>query len=164
MWLNTSSNVPLEAIENYDKCHQPEQWEYVYFCTVMLFTFAKKEKLKSKKLIEKLFAEGKSISNYPIKLIYLPSDLPEDIKIQAGVAVPKKNFKSAVKRNRIKRLLRETYRLNKHPIFNNSEGGFAFLFLYLGKEMPDYQKIEKGMKGVLGKFLEAQTRRTINKE
>jgi len=118
----------------------------------MNYTYPKKEKLKSRKLIDQLFAQGKSVSDYPIKLIYLNTELPEDVKIQAGVAVPKKNFKSAVKRNRIKRLLREAYRLNKHRIFNNREATFAFLFLYLGKEMPLYPEIEKAMNGVLARF------------
>ena len=118
----------------------------------MRFTFPKKEKLKSKKLIDKLFKEGKTISSYPIKLIYLKTDLSWDVKIQAGVTVPKKSFKSAVNRNRIKRLLRESYRLNKHLVFNNSEGNFAFLFLYLGKDMPDYAFIEKHMVNILEKF------------
>ncbi len=118
----------------------------------MNHTYPKKEKLKSRKLIDQLFAQGNSVSDYPIKLIYLNTELPEDVKIQAGVAVPKKNFKSAVKRNRIKRLLREAYRLNKHLVFNNSEATFAFLFLYLGKEMPIYPEIEKAMNGVLARF------------
>ncbi|WP_373518671.1 ribonuclease P protein component [Pricia sp.] len=115
-------------------------------------TYPKKEKLKSRKLIDQLFAQGKSASNYPIKLIYLDTELPKGVKIQAGVAVPKKNFKSAVKRNRIKRLLREAYRLNKHQVFNNSEATFTFLFLYLGREMPTYLEIEKAMNGVLALF------------
>ena len=118
----------------------------------MPFTFPNKEKLKSKKLIEQLFAEGKSISSYPVKLIYLKVELPADVQIQAGVTVPKKNFKSAVKRNRIKRLLRESYRLNKGVVFNNSKGAFAFLFLYLGKDLPSSQQIEAQMKSVLEKF------------
>lgn len=118
----------------------------------MRFTFPKKEKLKSKKLIEQLFVKGESISSYPIKLIYLKVELPIDVPIQAGVTVPKKNFKSAVKRNRIKRLLRESYRLNKAGVFNNREGTFAFLFLYLGKEMPTAQQVEAQMKSVLEKF------------
>ena len=115
--------------------------------------FPKKEKLKSKKLIEKLFKEGKTLSNFPLKLIYLKVELPMDAKFITGVAVPKKNFKSAVKRNRIKRLLRESYRLNKHLVFNNSEGNFAFLILYLGKEMPTYPEVEEGMQKILRKFL-----------
>lgn len=118
----------------------------------MKLSFPKKEKLKNKRLFERLFSEGKSISSYPIKLVYLKTELPFDVSIQAGVSVPKKNFKSAVKRNRIKRLIRESYRLNKALVFNNSEGTFAFLFLYLGKDIPLYSQVETHMKLVLEKF------------
>ena len=119
----------------------------------MSFTFPKKEKLKSKKVIEKLFEEGKSVSCYPIKLLYLNTSLPAEVKIQAGVVVPKKNFKSAVKRNRIKRLLREGYRLNKPLIFNNIEGNYALLFLYLDKKLPQYAHIESTMVALMQKFI-----------
>ncbi|WP_209401287.1 ribonuclease P protein component [Pseudozobellia sp. WGM2] len=122
----------------------------------MDFKFSKKEKLKSKKLIDQLFAEGKSVTAFPLKLIYLRSQLPENVQVQAGVAVPKKNIKSAVNRNRIKRLMRENYRLNKHQVFNNSEGSFAFLFLYLGKKMPSFTEIESAMGKTLSKFLRAE--------
>lgn len=122
----------------------------------MDFSFPQKEKLKSKKLIDKLFVEGRSVSSYPVKLIFLKSELPVPVKFQAGMAVPKKKFKSAVSRNRIKRLLREAYRLNKHQVFNNSDGSFAFLFLYIGKEIPQYPEVEKAMKSVLRKFLESK--------
>jgi len=115
--------------------------------------FPKKEKLKSESLIREIFEEGKSISSYPLKLIYLEIKVPVKTKIQCGVTVPKRNFKSAVKRNRIKRLLRESYRLNKEQIFNNIEGSFAFLFLYLGKEMPQYEEVEINMRVILQKFL-----------
>lgn len=119
----------------------------------MNFKFPKSEKLKSKKLIEQLFNEGQSIVVFPIKLIYLKVDTPLPAKVKAAVSVPKSNFKSAVKRNRIKRLMREGYRLNKHQIFNNMEGNFAFLFLYLGKEMPEYSIVEKCMLHIFNKFL-----------
>ena len=118
----------------------------------MKYGFPKKEKLKSKKLIDQLFTEGKSVSSFPIKLIYIQTKLPLDVPIQAGVTVPKKNFKSAVKRNRIKRLLRESYRLNKALVFNNSDASFAFLFLYLGNKMPDYEEVDKNLQAVLHKF------------
>ncbi len=120
----------------------------------MANTFPKKEKLKSKKLIEKLFEEGKIITRYPIKLVYLKTLLPDDVRVQAGVAVPKKNFKRAVQRNRIKRLLREAYRLNKEIVLNNSDTNFAFLFLYLGKEMPEYADLDKRIKWILQTFLD----------
>ena len=122
----------------------------------MNFTYSKKEKLKSRKIIDNLFVKGKSVSKYPIKLIYLKTEVSENAIIQAGMAVPKRNFKSAVKRNRIKRLLREAYRLNKPQVFNNSEEAFAFLFLYLGKEMPNFVDINRDMQAVLSKFIDRE--------
>ena len=115
--------------------------------------FPKKEKLKSEILIGRLFEEGKSITSYQLNLIYLPVNSLAEVKIQCGVAVSSRNFKSAVKRNRIKRLLRESYRLNKEKKINNIEGGFAFLFLYLGKEMPRYEDVERHMKVIIKQFL-----------
>lgn len=125
----------------------------VKICSMNRNTYPKKEKLKSQKLLSSLFSEGNSIGKYPVKLIYLPATLPNAVQVQAGVAVSRKNFKKAVDRNRVKRLLREAYRNNKELIFNNIEGSYAFLFLYLGKEMPLYEHIEKGMRKVLEEFL-----------
>lgn len=119
----------------------------------MSFKFNKREKLKSKKLIEQLFQEGKSITNYPLKLYYIPVDSSQQAQVITAVSVPKKNFKKAVQRNRIKRLLRECYRLNKHLIFNNIEGNFAFLILYLGKDLPEYLVVEKAIKSIFQKFV-----------
>jgi ribonuclease P protein component len=119
----------------------------------MSFRFPKKEKLKSKKLIEQLFAEGIGVTNYPIRLVYLKTKYNDGSKCKVGVTASKRNFKSAVQRNRIKRLLRESYRLNKHLIFNNIEGDFAFMFLYLGKEMPSQSKITDAMVPLMGKFV-----------
>ncbi|MEO9891925.1 ribonuclease P protein component [Aurantibacter sp.] len=121
------------------------------------FSFPRKEKLKSRKLIDQLFLEGKSVKIKSVKLIFLQTDHIEDIRFQVGFTVPKKNFKSAVKRNRIKRLLREGYRLNKPHLFNNSKGNFAFLFLYLGKEMPDYHVVEQNIQAILLKFIKQTT-------
>jgi len=70
-------------------------------------SYPKKEKLKSEKLISKLFLEGKSVSAYPLRMVYLKTTFDEAVKIKAGVSVSKRNFKKAVDRNRIKRLLRE---------------------------------------------------------
>lgn len=126
------------------------------------FSFPKNEKLKNKKLFEQLFTEGKSITAFPIKLLYTKADFDGDIHIKVGVVAPKKKFRSAVKRNRVKRLLREGYRLNKHLVFNNIEGNFAFLFLYLGSKMPNYQEVDKAMKQLLETFLKKQSHEKID--
>jgi len=65
----------------------------------MRSTFKKEEKLKKKKLIGQLFAQGRSLSAYPVKLIYLQTDHDSPYKIQTGVSVSKRNFKKAVNRN-----------------------------------------------------------------
>ena len=123
------------------------------FLSVMSFSFNKNEKLKSRKQIEQLFKEGKSITRFPLKLYYLGIDRDIESKIQVGISVPKKNFKKAVDRNRIKRLMREAYRLNKHLIFNNIEGNFAFLILYLGKEIPPYSLIEESLQEIIHRLV-----------
>ncbi|RRQ50074.1 ribonuclease P protein component [Maribacter algicola] len=114
-------------------------------------SFGKKEKLKSQKTIGQLFTEGKSLTIFPLKLIYLRTE-QQEVCIKAAVTVPKKNFKRAVHRNKIKRLLRESYRLNKGLAFNNTQGNFAFLFLYLGKDMPAFEDVASKMKLLLEKF------------
>ncbi|MER3375761.1 MAG: ribonuclease P protein component [Allomuricauda sp.] len=124
--------------------------------------FPKKEKLKSKILFESLFNEGKSVSRFPLKLIYLNTPFDDGAKIKVGVVAPKKKFKNAVDRNRIKRLLREAYRHNKSLIFNNIEGNFAFLFLYLGNKMPGYADIEVAMKQLMEDFLKKESHEKID--
>jgi ribonuclease P protein component len=116
------------------------------------YRFPKKERLSRKKLWEAVFEEGARLKSFPLLLFYLNTPLPEDITIQAGFSVPKRTFRSAVDRNRIKRLMKEAYRLEKPLIFNNMQGTYAFVFLYLGKEMPDYTDISRAMEKLLQKF------------
>jgi ribonuclease P protein component len=115
--------------------------------------FPKNEKLKSKKLIEKIFTEANGISKYPLKVFYTSSPYNDVPLIQAGFSVSKRNFKNAVDRNRIKRLMREAYRLKKNILFNNLSTPYAFMFLYIGKNRPDFVQIEKTMEQLLTKFL-----------
>ena len=123
----------------------------------MKFTFGKKEKLKGEKLIAQLFAEGQSVAAYPLRLVYLQTTFEDDVKVKAGVSVTKRNFKRAVDRNRIKRLMREAYRLQKAVFFNNSSTQYALMILYIGKDKPDFMAINQKMKQILDKFLQKTT-------
>ncbi|MGJ8591483.1 MAG: ribonuclease P protein component [Aquaticitalea sp.] len=123
----------------------------------MKFTFNKKEKLKSEKLITQLFAEGKSVAAYPLRLVYLHTSFEDGVKAKAGVSVSKRNFKNAVDRNRIKRLLREAYRLQKPAYFNNFSASYAFMILYIGKEETDFHNVSLKMKQLFDKFLQKTT-------
>ena len=119
---------------------------------VTSFEFPKKQRLSRKKLWEAVFEKGIRLKAYPLALYALQAPLPEDVKTQAGFAVPKRSFKKAVDRNRIKRLMREAYRLGRPAHFNTLERPFALVFLYLGKDMPDYARISRAMKAVLKEF------------
>ena len=119
----------------------------------MTSAYPKIEKLKSKQLIDKLFTEGKTISAFPLKLVYLPCIHKDDAIIKTGVSVSKRYFKNAVDRNRIKRLMREAYRLNKANYFNNSSTSYAFMILYLGKDGTTFEEVNIKMKLLFDKFL-----------
>ncbi len=117
---------------------------------LMNFRFPKSEKLKSRKTIEKLFLEGSSFTKFPVKVLFLSDESLENT--QATFAVPKRNFKLAVARNRIKRQLRELYRLQKQEVLKNNGKKFALLFLYIGKEKPLPGQLQNAMAVLLKKF------------
>ncbi|HVD99723.1 MAG TPA: ribonuclease P protein component [Cytophagaceae bacterium] len=108
------------------------------------FTFGREEKLKSKKLIELLFSKGKAVSSNPIRLIYLLQDNTGQAKPQALFSVSKRNFKKAVDRNRLKRQMREAYRLNRNLYFPEGEkNAYLLAFIYVAKEKIPYEILEK---------------------
>ena len=120
----------------------------------MAFTYPKTEKLKSKNTIDLLFSEGKSVSKYPLRLVFVENPLEEKEIIKMGVSVSKKHFKHAVDRNYFKRLLRETYRLNKHILTENLEKPYAFMFFYQSKDRLPYQEINEKTIQLFQKFVE----------
>lgn len=120
----------------------------------MNFKYSKKDKLKSKKAIEQLFTNGKAVTAYPLRLVYLKTEFEDGSILKTGVSVSKRLHKTAVARNRIKRLLREAYRLNKPHYFNNSSTSYAFMILYLSKDATTFNKIDKQMKLLFKKFLD----------
>jgi ribonuclease P protein component len=128
-------------------------------------TLGKPEKLKSRKLIQQLFASGKAFTAYPVKVVYLlqPATalLPEPetgragntpeptVPVQVGVSVSTRHFKHATDRNRIKRLLREAYRQQKHELVDAARQNgvqLSVFFLYLDKEMPHYDGLYDKMR------------------
>lgn len=118
----------------------------------MKTTYSKKDKLKSKKQIDRLFDEGKTFSVFPLRLVYMSTPNSNGVLVKAGVSVSKRNFKKAVDRNKIKRLLREAYRLNKNDYFNNITTQCAFMILYIGNEIPSFEQVDISMKQLLNKL------------
>lgn len=115
--------------------------------------FRKYEKLKSQKIIDRIFDSGKSITAYPLKLFFIEETLNAATRFQTGFSVPKRYFKKAVHRNYIKRLMRENYRLNKQLLYANSDKNYALFFVFIGREMVDFDTVEKGVKKLMERFL-----------
>jgi ribonuclease P protein component len=112
-----------------------------------LFSYNKQEKLKSKKQLDILFENGKGFTVFPIKIFYAFNNEQDNI-IKTGVGVSSRNFKRAVQRNRIKRLMREAYRTQKQPLhlyLNNNKKQLAIFLLFIDKTMPHYNLIKEKM-------------------
>ncbi|HEU5365827.1 MAG TPA: ribonuclease P protein component [Hanamia sp.] len=115
------------------------------------FTLSANERLKSRKIIERLFKEGKSFSHFPFRVIYVQNENAA-AGLQAGFTVSTRNFKKAVHRNRIKRLMRECYRLQKNQLkalLLENHKNVAIFFVYTGNEMPDYNLVFEKIKTAL---------------
>lgn len=120
----------------------------------MNFTYPNPEKLKSKTTIDLLFSEGKSVSKYPLRLVYVENTEANAEVLKMGVSVSKKYFKKAVDRNYFKRILRETYRLNKAILLETNDKNYAFMFFYQTKDRLSYAEIELKTKQLFQKFNE----------
>ncbi len=119
----------------------------------MNFNYPKNEKLKSKITIGLLFSEGKSVSKYPLRLVYHSGALGNDQQLKVGVSVSKKYFKKAVDRNYFKRVLRETYRLNQHLLKDRLQQPYAVMLFYQSKDRLSYDEINTNTIQLFEKFL-----------
>jgi ribonuclease P protein component len=111
------------------------------------FTFSKEERLCSKKIIDELFAEGRSFVIFPLKIVFIISPVPGKFPAQAAFSASKRIFKRAVHRNLIKRKIREAYRLNKHLLYEQLNNVYVAVFvIFIGKSIPDFKQVEDAMK------------------
>lgn len=125
------------------------------------FTLGKQERLKSRTLIEKVFREGKNFSVFPFRVSFILSGPPAggSPPLQTGFGASRRNFKKAVDRNRIKRLTREAWRLNKaalHEQLKTSGRTLSVFLIYTGKELPaSQQAINEKILVILQKLMKA---------
>ncbi|MEO8582698.1 MAG: ribonuclease P protein component [Flavitalea sp.] len=119
------------------------------------YSLGRNERLKSHKLITKLFKQGQRFSSFPIRVLYILSSNQEQ-SLQAGFSASSKNFKKAVDRNRIKRLLRECYRLQKKALqehLKNKTQQLSIFFIYTASELPEYNILSEKMKAALDNLI-----------
>ena len=123
-----------------------------------LFGFSRQERLKSRKDIKRLFEESEHVKAFPIRCLFLQNEQStEDIGAQAAFSVPKRSFKKAAHRNRIKRRMKEAYRLHKSILLDASKKNntsYQLMFIYINREEWPFDKIEKAMKKSLAKIAE----------
>ena len=112
------------------------------------YTLSKEERLSWKRYIDLLFAKGQSFVAFPLRVVYLPIEEEVSAPVSILVSVPKKKFKRAVKRNLIKRQVRETYRVRKYDLIDpllEKNKRMLVAFLYLDQEIHPFADMEKAM-------------------
>ena len=121
------------------------------------FTLSKQERLTSRKEIEILFGEGQSLTKYPVRLIWRESPLPPSsgIPVQVMFSVSKKKFPRAVDRNRVKRLMKESYRLLKPGVYDaiTPQKSYHLGWIYTGTELLDFVTIQKSIAEALDRWM-----------
>lgn len=121
-------------------------------------TLHKAERLHKRSIINKLFESGsKSFPIFPIRAVFMPVEKNEDVPVSILISVPKRLFKRAVKRNRVKRQIREAYRKNKHILhaaLQKKSYSMVVAFIWLDKELHDSTEIERKLKSILYRIAE----------
>lgn len=120
------------------------------------YTFGRNERLSGRNQVETLFGAGKSFHVTPFKVFFTVEKTEKSMEIKILVAVSKKKFKHAVDRNRVKRKIREAYRLNKPHLLNNlaiqnSSLSIGFVYIDFDKD-PSFDSLQKAMVACLEKL------------
>ena len=134
------------------------------------FTLGKNERLKSRKQIEQLFKSGQRFVSPPFRIFYSFQTVQQatsltstQCSLQAGFGASSRNFKTAVERNRIKRLTREAYRLQKNSLqdkLKEQNRKLNVFFIYTGKELPIYTDVYKSITAALARLLDINNKKT----
>lgn len=106
------------------------------------YFYGKADKLKSREDIKKLFSDGYRFSHFPFRVFCIKNS--EKGSLKTAIAVSSKNIRKSFQRNKIKRLMREAYRLQKNQLskhLTETESGMNILVLYTGKDIPDYNMV-----------------------
>jgi ribonuclease P protein component len=122
---------------------------------VKQFTLSRSERLKSRKQIDMLFRQGNHLNVYPLRASFILSKESKHGPLQFGVGVSGKWFKKAVDRNRIKRLARESWRLQKNnlkKIILDKQLNMVVFIVYTGRDKPEYEMISQSMSKVIEKL------------
>lgn len=120
-------------------------------------SFPSTERIKSKLVLEKVYNEGLVLKSYPLKIKYLELDFKVGSNLQIVISVPKRIVKKAIARNRIRRQLKEIYRMNKAALlahYSDQKQGLALFLIYTGKEKYSFEHLEKKLKELISKLEE----------
>jgi ribonuclease P protein component len=120
-------------------------------------TFKKNERISIKREIDRLFDQGSAFISYPLRVIYLQQKPFSGATVSVLTSVSKKKIKQSVKRNRMKRLIKEAYRLNKVALIRHcteKENGLLIAFLFIGSKLCRWEEMETAMQRALGILIE----------
>lgn len=128
-----------------------------------MFNFKKEERLCRKTAIDNLFNNGQSFFVYPLKIVWEQIEEERTFPVQVLISVSKRNFKKAVDRNYIKRIIRESYRKNKSILYENllaKQKKLNFAIVYTAKEIIAYEDLEQKIIQMLNRLIQEHEENT----